>query len=644
MQECQDLASQHYELFRPYLQSSQAHQQANSTNRVSAKDKLQRMANQDFINMSVDIYDELKRRKENSPDVPFLPVRTDLAPNKNAARQKLATLPISRFHLLCCDVMNEIEFRFPVSVTRYIQKYGDEQPAQNTRQINNDRSRSSPIPNRYDERGRSVDGKGYNNNSYSAPLAIPRQPSRNRSQDRGYNNPTSPQNTNYRSQNQVPRSNRIQSTVSNASNKESLDNLMSDLGNMMSPGNGNNKINQEEWNREKLEYEQKISDLKVKITKLDQEGNKRRISELEKKCEEYKLEKREMDDLLNKMTSDFSKLKEEYECLQDDYENQKAIANDIRMEASNLLIEIKNLQQVNDELSAENNRLKSLLGDSGEINDNNGNINNGLSNGENFGQPTGLRQEIISKDRIDDYQSAMSNFLNCASGDNNTSVLVAMKDLVIACKCITEDSEYFKGTPELEDEVLNLKDKISDRLGSLMVVAKNHATNFGRADSTLLDDPASNLTTAVFDLIDLLNGENTGQFVMNIDELKDYLEIQTESIVQAIQSLLLSMRKSQKFTKDFLTTVDGITSIVDEIVITSRKSLKATQAFNDDVKQQGEEIILDLKNSSQDLKYTGEDIVQESLDGGQCKSLKQKMASCSYEIAKFVKELVNLIE
>lgn len=74
--------------------------------------------------MSVDIFDELQRRKDNSPDIPFLPVDPNLAANKNAARQKLATLAVSRFHLLCSDVMQELETRFPVVVQRYEEKFG----------------------------------------------------------------------------------------------------------------------------------------------------------------------------------------------------------------------------------------------------------------------------------------------------------------------------------------------------------------------------------------------------------------------------------------------------------------------------------------------------------------------------------------
>jgi hypothetical protein len=45
--------------------------------------------------------------------VPFLPVREDFHPKRNQARQKLATLPISRFEDLSSDVYYELARRYP---------------------------------------------------------------------------------------------------------------------------------------------------------------------------------------------------------------------------------------------------------------------------------------------------------------------------------------------------------------------------------------------------------------------------------------------------------------------------------------------------------------------------------------------------
>ena len=47
------------------------------------------------------------------PAVPFLPVREDFHPKRNQARQKLATLPASRFEDLSSDVYFELARRYP---------------------------------------------------------------------------------------------------------------------------------------------------------------------------------------------------------------------------------------------------------------------------------------------------------------------------------------------------------------------------------------------------------------------------------------------------------------------------------------------------------------------------------------------------
>jgi hypothetical protein len=44
---------------------------------------------------------------------PFLPVKSEFHPKRNQARQKLATLPKTRFKDLASDVFFELERRFP---------------------------------------------------------------------------------------------------------------------------------------------------------------------------------------------------------------------------------------------------------------------------------------------------------------------------------------------------------------------------------------------------------------------------------------------------------------------------------------------------------------------------------------------------
>ncbi|KDQ55017.1 hypothetical protein JAAARDRAFT_195904 [Jaapia argillacea MUCL 33604] len=107
------IAKAHFEELSRYLADYLAAEPANS--RSSARQKLTRLTRQQFQELSTDVYDELMRRKNNSGqnEVPFLPVRDDFHPKRNQARQKLATLPTSRFQDLSSDVYFELSRRYP---------------------------------------------------------------------------------------------------------------------------------------------------------------------------------------------------------------------------------------------------------------------------------------------------------------------------------------------------------------------------------------------------------------------------------------------------------------------------------------------------------------------------------------------------
>lgn len=84
--------------------------------RSNARDKLTRLSKQQFAELSTDVYDELMRRLNNAKygsDSPHLAVRDEFHPKRNQARQKLATLPKTRFKDLGSDVFFELERRFP---------------------------------------------------------------------------------------------------------------------------------------------------------------------------------------------------------------------------------------------------------------------------------------------------------------------------------------------------------------------------------------------------------------------------------------------------------------------------------------------------------------------------------------------------
>ena len=112
--------SQHYSILKRYLGQSLRDEKGNpKPNR--ARDKLLRLSAIQFQELSTDVYDELLRRQSaagqqnNVPgQVPaYLLPKENFHPKRNQARQKLATLPSSRFRDLATDVFYELERRFP---------------------------------------------------------------------------------------------------------------------------------------------------------------------------------------------------------------------------------------------------------------------------------------------------------------------------------------------------------------------------------------------------------------------------------------------------------------------------------------------------------------------------------------------------
>jgi len=91
--------------------------------RGRAREKLTRLSQYQFQELSTDVYDDLLRRKNNiqwNEAVPHLPYQEGLHRKRNQARQKMSTLPIHRFKDLCSDVYFELGRRYPQFKTEMI--------------------------------------------------------------------------------------------------------------------------------------------------------------------------------------------------------------------------------------------------------------------------------------------------------------------------------------------------------------------------------------------------------------------------------------------------------------------------------------------------------------------------------------------
>ncbi|KAG7195892.1 component of the polarisome [Scheffersomyces spartinae] len=105
----------HYRVLKQFLDISEdqnSRAKPLSTRAQRAREKLLKLSEAQFKELSTDVYDELRRRIDESRSEPdFLLPKLSFHPKRNQARQKLSALPQARFKDLVCDIAYEIERR-----------------------------------------------------------------------------------------------------------------------------------------------------------------------------------------------------------------------------------------------------------------------------------------------------------------------------------------------------------------------------------------------------------------------------------------------------------------------------------------------------------------------------------------------------
>jgi hypothetical protein len=119
------------------------------------------------------------------------------------------------------------------------------------------------------------------------------------------------------------------------------------------------------------------------------------------------------------------------------------------------------------------------------------------------------------------------------------------------------------------------------------------------------------------------------------------LKNETDQIVANIQNLLSALRSTQKIGEVY----GIITSIADVVlsVMDASKDTFTNNAAGLRYRQQGDVILLDLQQCRDKLMHIRNDSFAHSPETSSS-AAKRDLAKESYEIAKFVKELIGLVE
>lgn len=104
---------EHYRALKQFLAvSGDQGTRSKSSRALRAREKLVKLTSTQFKELSTDVYDELKRRIDESKSEPdYLLPKSTFHAKRNQARQKLSTLPQTRFKDLVSDISSEIERR-----------------------------------------------------------------------------------------------------------------------------------------------------------------------------------------------------------------------------------------------------------------------------------------------------------------------------------------------------------------------------------------------------------------------------------------------------------------------------------------------------------------------------------------------------
>lgn len=158
--------AEHYKVLKEFLVISDdlsTRTKTNSTRAARAREKLLKLSSAQFRELSTDVYDELKRRIDESRGEPdYLLPKSTFHPKRNQARQKLSSLPQSRFKDLVSDISFEIERRdlHRTSDVNNSNHYASNDNSKSLNQAVQDNGREIDNNNNIDESNHSYSTKG----------------------------------------------------------------------------------------------------------------------------------------------------------------------------------------------------------------------------------------------------------------------------------------------------------------------------------------------------------------------------------------------------------------------------------------------------------------------------------------------------
>lgn len=505
-----------------------------------ARQKLLNLSHSQFTELSTDVYDELQRRLEDQDTrQDNLSFRDDLHTKRNQARQKLAILSSTRFEDLSTDIFYEIERRYPHLKEENVQK----QALQENTIIP---TKSTLVEEGEDsEDDTNAENGGFHYNDYNDSEQIPEDEfndQSNREAPRPLTLGSIAEEANEEEHNNYnqahgddineqikDRDEQIQMLVAEGSRMdESINKLEAQLAESERLKNSlvseNDRLNKlvEELENEKEQMNGELHEQKDR-SEAEISRYQDQLRDTEKKLATVEAENITMRDNNANGTVDdkkYLKLKKDHERLQHELEQQQKITDQVRNEASMFLEEMRSLASSNNmemdvdkmqELKAEVQEWKSRYQRAkGQVRD----MRASTYQGRNLFQPSSAPVEQdspyydekngkVKDSSLTKFQIAMDEFLVKSRADS-ANILDNLHYLVVATRRVTQDitdGEDRATDSEQQSQIAQCTSLVSTTANHLITTTRNHATSGGLAPMSVLDAAASDLSSAVIELV-----------------------------------------------------------------------------------------------------------------------------------------------
>ncbi|KAJ2854731.1 component of the polarisome, partial [Coemansia erecta] len=574
--------------------------------------KLGRLSPMQFQELATDVYDELKRRRSNNQDFPFLPVRDHYHPKRNQARQKLATLSLIKFVDLVHDVNEEIKRRFPHKVES-VQAFS---PSSSHSPHGHDSMGMSSLynglPGQYAQQY-GAPGHGYGQQPHN------RSPPVSSNSNQGFSQPISASSNNARTSdgrsgsfahdNALNGVDRAASDLSHAihTNQHAVHHNMGG-SRVPTPADERSVFRSQSNEIEKLknEYEMRLAAMRKRVGQLEsqlldyrgeasQDKDNEQLQNLERmnnviaqKNERLENELRILRDQLVAARADLPALRQE---------NEK-----LRQERSRFIDRERELKSKLDEARAKVRKLKTtsvFAMDHGDA--------------ELVPPPVFVNSGgVIRPSSVRAFQEAVEALLSAVRSENMHSDLPAAQASVeAACGELKADVHAYQAAnaeepstwPLPSDTRENIPEvllSLDMHLKSLAVAVDKHLGSMGVLPLSLLEAAASHLATSVVDLVKLLkvcfdetkaapraaqaismpaSGAQTEAPSMQPSDYQQYaLEISTDNIIAGIQSMLQLVRAPSLNPNALYSTLQQVLFSIRETINICRDEFARVQS------------------------------------------------------------------